>query len=208
MKKVGYARVSTVEQNIDLQHSALRSANCDLIYRDEGASGATSERNGLKAALKALNPGDKLIVWRLDRLGRSLLDLVRLLDSLSCRKVEFQSLTEQIDTVTAGGRLVFHMMAALAEFERHLIRERTVAGMEVARQNGSRIGRPKILSDMQRREIVRAIVVDGKKFADVADRYNVHCCTVRRIVASAAASMQRMGESRYRGDDIKRFPRR
>jgi DNA invertase Pin-like site-specific DNA recombinase len=101
-----------------------------------------------------------------------------------------------------------HMMAALAEFERHLIRERTVAGMEVARQNGSRIGRPKILSDMQRREIVRAIVVDGKKFADVADRYNVHCCTVRRIVASAAASMQRMGESRYRGDDIKRFPRR
>ncbi|MDG4895399.1 recombinase family protein [Mesorhizobium sp. WSM4976] len=81
------------------------------------------------------------------------------------RKIEFQSLTEQIDTVTAGGRLVFHMMAALAEFERHLIRERTVPGMEVARQNGSRIGRPKILSDMQRREIVRAIVVDGKKLA-------------------------------------------
>jgi DNA invertase Pin-like site-specific DNA recombinase len=135
-------------------------------------------------------------------------DLVGLLDSLSGRKVEFQSLTEQLDTVTAGGRLVFHMMAALAEFERHLISERTVAGMEVARQNGSLIGRPKILSDMQRREIVQAIVVDGKKFADVADRYNVHCCTVRRIVASAAASMQRMGESRYRGDDIKRFPRR
>ncbi|TIP00949.1 MAG: recombinase family protein, partial [Mesorhizobium sp.] len=153
----------------------------------------TAERDGLKAALKALDPGDKLIVWRLDRLGRSLLDLVSLLDSLSGRKIEFQSLTEQIDTVTAGGRLVFHMMAALAEFERHLIRERTVAGMEVARQNGSRIGRPKILSDMQRREIVRAIVVDRKKFAEVADHYNVHCCTVRRIVASAAASIPANG---------------
>ncbi len=187
MRKIGYARVSTVEQSLQLQVNALEAAGCTRIYRDEGISGALSDRDGLNAALKVLQPGDMLVVWRLDRLGRSLLHLVDLLDSFSREKIEFQSLTERIDTSSAGGRLVFHMMAALAEFERHLISERTVAGMEAARRKGNHMGRPRLLTDAQRKAAVRAVIDEGKRFADVAEYYNVHHCTIRRIVADARA---------------------
>ena len=187
MRKIGYARVSTVEQNLQMQIRALKAAECVKIYHDKGISGALPERAGLNAALKVLQPGDMLVVWRLDRLGRSLLHLVDLIDSLSRQKIEFQSLTESIDTSSAGGRLVFHIMAALAEFERHLISERTVAGMEAARQKGNHLGRPSVLTDAQRLAAARAVINEGKRFADVASHYNVHHCTIRRIVADARA---------------------
>lgn len=189
MRKIGYARVSTVEQSLNLQVNALKAAGCSRIYRDEGVSGALAERDGLNAALDALKPGDMLVVWRLDRLGRSLLHLVDLLDSFSLENIEFQSLTEKIDTSSAGGRLVFHMMAALAEFERHLISERTVAGMEAARLKGNHMGRPRVLTEAQREAAARAVIDEGKRFVDVAEHYNVHQCTIRRIVADARAHL-------------------
>ena len=137
--------------------------------------------------MKAVKPGDMLVVWRLDRLGRSLLHLVELLEVLSRKEIEFQSVTERIDTSSAGGRLVFHMMAALAEFERHLISERTVAGIEAARQRGAHIGRPHRLTDAQKREVAHAVINEGKKYAEMAALFNVHHCTIRRIVADARA---------------------
>ncbi|CAM5317987.1 DNA invertase Pin-like site-specific DNA recombinase [Aquamicrobium terrae] len=187
MVKIGYARVSTVEQCLHLQIIALEAAGCSKIYRDEGISGASSEREGLNAALKTLQPGDMLVVWRLDRLGRSLLHLVDLLESFSRENIEFQSLTEKIDTSSAGGRLVFHMMAALAEFERHLISERTVAGMEAARLKGNHVGRPHVLTGAQRVAAARAVIEEGQRFVDVANQYQVHHYTIRRIVADARA---------------------
>ena len=142
-RRVGYARVSTEEQKVDLQLNALKQAGCEQIFVDEGVSGAKADRAGLKKALASLQPGDTLVVWRLDRLGRSLINLVGLMSELGKRGVEFHSLMENIDTTSAGGRLVFHLMAALAEFERSLISERTKAGMEAARLRGIHVGRPK-----------------------------------------------------------------
>lgn len=194
MRKIGYGRVSTTEQSLQLQINALRQAGCDRTFLDEGVSGALAHRTGLTKALKALKPGDMLVVWRLDRLGRSLLHLVDLLESFARRKIEFQSLTEQIDTSTAGGRLVFHMMGALAEFERHLISERTVAGMAAARLNGAHIGRPHVLTDLQKLEVVQAIIEDGKKVAEIAEQYHVHHCTIRRVVANAKERGELGGE--------------
>lgn len=142
-RKVGYARVSTEEQKVDLQLNALKQAGCDQIFVDEGVSGAKADRAGLKKALASLQPGDTLVVWRLDRLGRSLINLVGLMSELGSRGIEFYSLMENIDTTSAGGRLVFHLMAALAEFERSLISERTKAGMEAAKLKGIHVGRPR-----------------------------------------------------------------
>lgn len=141
--KIGYARVSTDGQKLDLQLNALKRAGCDQVFIDQGASGASTERVGLQKALKKLKKGDTLIVWRLDRLGRSLLHLVDLVHSLGESGVEFQSMTESIDTTSSGGRLVFHLLAALCEFEREMISERTKAGMEAARLKGKHIGRPR-----------------------------------------------------------------
>lgn len=141
--KIGYARVSTDDQNLDLQINALDAAGCTRIFTDKGISGAQSERSGLTAARLALEEGDTLVVWRLDRLGRSLIHLIKLLDELGKQGVHFQSLTENLDTTSAGGRLVFHIMAALAEFERALISERTKAGMKAAKARGVHVGRPR-----------------------------------------------------------------
>ncbi|PRA88121.1 DNA resolvase [Ochrobactrum sp. MYb29] len=142
-RKIGYARVSTEEQKVDLQLNALKQAGCEQIFVDEGVSGAKADRVGLKKVLASLQPGDTLVVWRLDRLGRSLINLVGLMSELGKRGVEFHSLMENIDTMSAGGRLVFHLMAALAEFERSLISERTKAGMEAAKLKGIHVGRPR-----------------------------------------------------------------
>ena len=122
--RIGYARVSTLDQNPSMQ----LDAGCNRILTDEGISGATSKRPALAKVLNAVGPGDVLVVWRLDRLGRSLPHLIEVINGLAARKVGFQSLTESIDTTTAQGRLIFHMMGALAEFERALIIERTRAG--------------------------------------------------------------------------------
>jgi DNA invertase Pin-like site-specific DNA recombinase len=142
---IGYARVSTDEQNLDLQRDALQKAGCEQIYTDR-VSGTKAERPGLTEALSHLRTGDTLIVWRLDRLGRSLRHLIDTITDLQERGVGFKSLTENIDTTTSGGRLVFNIFASLAEFEREIIRERTKAGLSAARARGKSGGRPKALS--------------------------------------------------------------
>jgi len=149
--RIGYARVSTIEQNLDLQVDALKRAGCEKIIEDT-ASGKTESRTGLDRARELLREGDVLVVWRLDRLGRSLKHLIELIAELEQKKIGFQSLQESIDTTTPGGKLVFHIFGALAEFERNLIRDRTKAGLDAARARGRKGGRPKKL-DAQRRAL-------------------------------------------------------
>ncbi len=146
MSRIGYARVSTHLQNKELQLDALNKAGCERIFEDE-ETGSKQERKGLNEAVAFLRPGDTLVVWKLDRAGRSLQHLIELLNTLKMHSVEFLSLTEQIDTSTAGGKLIFHLMAALAEFERDLIRERTNAGLAAARARGRLGGRPRKLQN-------------------------------------------------------------
>jgi len=183
--KIGYARVSTEDQKLDLQMQALRKAGCDEVYDDHGISGRVFDRPGLDHALAALRPGDTLVVWRLDRLGRSLKQLIELMDLLGKRDIHFFSLTECIDTASSGGRLVFHMMAALSEFERNLISERTRAGMEAARRNGKRLGRPPILSDSQLHNAAMALE-KGQLVQDVAARYGLKPRALQRMIQSGS----------------------
>ncbi len=138
--RIGYARVSTQDQHQELQLDALAAADCEQVFQEK-ASGKNKDRPELETCLKVLRQGDTLVVWRLDRLGRSLKDLVEIVHTLEARGVSFQSLTESIDTTNAGGKLVFHVFAALAEFERNLIRERTIAGLAAARARGRMGGR-------------------------------------------------------------------
>ncbi len=150
---LAYARVSTQDQTLNLQLDALRAAGVDpaRIYQDT-ASGAKASTNrpGLAAALDHLRPGDTLAVWRLDRLGRTLKQLIELINDLNNKDVGFKSLTENIDTTTSGGKLIFHIFGALAEFEREVIRERTNAGLQAARARGRKGGRPKAITDQKK----------------------------------------------------------
>src|SRR5216110_2497615 len=139
---IGYARVSTQDQTLNLQKDALEKIGCSKIFTDT-ISGSTTERKGLDEALTYVREGDTLVVWRLDRLGRTLKHLIETVTDLSTRHIGFQSLTESIDTTTSGGKLIFHIFGALAEFERDLIRERTKAGLLAARARGHKGGRPK-----------------------------------------------------------------
>src|SRR3954465_198576 len=132
---VGYARVSTSDQTLDLQRDGLTKAGCSRIFTDT-ASGSQAERKGLTEALSYVRAGDTLVVWKLDRLGRSLKDLIERITELNNRHIGFKSITENIDTTTSGGKLIFHIFGALAEFERDIIRERTNAGLEAARSRG------------------------------------------------------------------------
>ena len=142
---VGYARVSTSDQDLALQVSALKKTGCHRIF-DDVASGAKSIRPGLDRALEYLREGDTLVVWKLDRLGRSLAHLVQTVESLRERGVGFRSLTENIDTTTPSGELIFHMFAVLAQFERNLIRERTRAGLDIAKARGRKGGRRPVVT--------------------------------------------------------------
>lgn len=151
---IGYARVSTDDQRLDLQRDALTQAGCPRIYEDKDG-GAQAERPGLLLALEVLREGDTLVVWRLDRLGRSLKDLIALMEKLESREVGLKSLQEGIDTASSGGKLVFHLFAALAEFERKLLRERTQAGLSAARARGRLGGRPKALGPEKRELAVK-----------------------------------------------------
>lgn len=144
--KLGYARVSTDDQNLDLQRDTLAAAGCDRIF-EEKASGAKADRPAMADALNYARPGDTIVVWRLDRLGRSLADLVRIINDLKSKGIGFESVTEKIDTTTATGKLVFHIFGALAEFERALIQERTAAGLAAARARGRKGGRPRVSPD-------------------------------------------------------------
>src|SRR5512135_191868 len=142
---VGYARVSTTDQTLDLQKDSLEKVGCERIFTDT-ASGAKAERVGLDQALGYVRKGDTLVVWRLDRLGRSLRHLIETITKLNERGIGFKSITESIDTTTSGGKLIFHIFGALAEFERDIIRERTQAGLTAARARGRKGGRPKALT--------------------------------------------------------------
>jgi DNA invertase Pin-like site-specific DNA recombinase len=145
---VGYARVSTVDQSLDLQQDALQKAGCERLFTDV-ASGAQAAREGLREALDFLRAGDTLVVWKLDRLGRSLAHLLEVVNTLHTRHIGFRSLQESIDSITSSGKLFFHIFGALAEFERNLIRERTMAGLAAARARGRHGGRPKVMSAKQ-----------------------------------------------------------
>lgn len=148
---IGYARVSTHEQTLNLQLDALQQAGCHKTYTDT-ISSAKAERPGLQQALDQLRAGDTLIVWRLDRLGRSLQELISLVNGIHAKGAGFKSLTENMDTTTSGGKLVFHFFGALAEFERDIIRERTRAGLQAARARGRKGGRPKLEADSAKRK--------------------------------------------------------
>src|SRR3954469_23048251 len=158
---IGYARVSTDDQNLDMQRDALEKAGCEQIYTDR-VSGTKDNRPGLTVALSHLRSGDTLVVWRLDRLGRSLRHLIDTVTTLKERGIHFRSLQEQIDTATSGGKLVFHFFGALAEFERDLIRERTQAGLEAARARGKVGGRPRVpaLNTPQKVQMAKALHAD------------------------------------------------
>jgi DNA invertase Pin-like site-specific DNA recombinase len=147
---IGYARVSTPDQNLNLQTDALHAAGCERLFTDT-ASGAKADRPGLRQALQECRSGDTLVVWKLDRLGRSLPHLVETVRDLMARGVGFKSLQENIDTTTSGGKLIFHLFASLAEFERDLIRERTNAGLSAARARGRKGGRPKGVDEKKRK---------------------------------------------------------
>ena len=156
--KIGYARISTNEQNLDLQLDALKVAGCEQIFKDV-ASGSKTDRPGLDDALRQLREGDSLVVWKLDRLGRSLRHLIDLITALNQNGVFFKSLRESIDTSSSGGKLIFHVFGALAEFERDLIRERTLAGLAAARARGRIGGRPRVM-DKKKLSMAKALLVD------------------------------------------------
>ena len=151
---IGYARVSTDDQKLNLQQDALHTAGCEKIFEDY-LSGARATRPGLTSALEMARSGDTLVVWRLDRLGRSLKDLIQLTETLKQKSIGLQSLQESIDTTTSSGQLIFHLFGALAEFERNLIRERTNAGLTAARARGRLGGRPKALDSNKRQLAVK-----------------------------------------------------
>jgi DNA invertase Pin-like site-specific DNA recombinase len=161
---VGYARVSTTEQHLDLQRDALSQAGCGRVFTDT-ASGAAAERPGLAQALNYLRAGDVLAVWKLDRLGRSLKDLIDIVTTLEHRGIGFKSLQESMDTTTPGGKLIFHVFAALAEFERGVIRERTQAGLTAARARGRHGGRRYKLSQ-KGKELAVTMLADPKNRID------------------------------------------
>ncbi|AJX13059.1 recombinase family protein [Burkholderia ubonensis] len=183
---IGYARVSTDEQHLDLQLGSLRAFGCETVFQDHGGSGARFDRPGLAQALRAVNMGDTLVVWRLDRLGRSIQHLLELISHLQCKDVQFVSLTECIDTTSPTGRFIFHMLAALAEFERALIAERTRAGLAAARQRGSHLGRPRSLTPEQI-EQARALAQISNIRA-VSQHYNVDVRTLKRYLRLATAA--------------------
>ena len=158
---IGYARISTQEQNLDLQRDALKQAGCNKIITDE-ASGSLAERPGLTKLKDSLREGDTLVVWRLDRLGRSLKHLIEFIYDLETKKIGFKSIHESIDTTTSTGKLVFHIFGALAEFERSLIKERSKAGLAAARARGRLGGRPKSLN-LSKRQLVAEMYKDRKR---------------------------------------------
>lgn len=180
--KIGYARVSTDEQNTDLQLDALKRAGCRRIYTDKGQGGAKRSRPQLDKCLADLKPGDVLTVWKLDRLGRSLSHLVAVLEDLNGRGVAFRSLTETIDTSNAAGRLLGHVIAALAEFERALITERTRAGIRAAKRRGVKLGRKPALSAKQVAH-ARKLVDQGDSPGDVARLLGVARSTLYKALA-------------------------
>lgn len=180
--RIGYARVSTGEQNLNLQLDALQQAGCDKVFSDE-LSGSKADRPGLSEALDFLRTGDTLVVWRLDRLGRSLKDLVQKIEDLGQRNVGFVSLTEAIDTTTAVGKFQFHIFSALAEFERELIRERTLAGLRAARARGRMGGRRREMTEEKIKMASRLIKDKEVTVKEICTLLEISRSTLYRFVA-------------------------
>lgn len=181
---IGYARVSTQDQNLDLQIDALTKAGCKKVF-DDKISGSRAERPGLAKALEMLREGDTLTVWKLDRLGRSVKNLVDLVGELHKQGIQFKSLTDAIDTGTPSGRFFFHVMASLAEMERELTVERTRAGLEVARQLGRKGGRKRQMTD-SKIESAKKLLANGVPPRDVAKNLGVSVPTLYRWIPASA----------------------
>ena len=178
--RIGYARNCTIEhQHPETQLAALDAAGCTETFTDHGVSGAKATRPQLGKCLAYLRPGDELVVWKLDRLGRSVSHSVHVVGQLRKREVGFISLTEGFDTTTAAGRLLFHILSALAEMERELIRERTLAGLQAARASGKALGRPTVMTP-QRIEVAAGMLKDGRPVAEVARTLGVGRATLYR----------------------------
>lgn len=188
MAVIGYIRVSTIDQNSDLQRNALQSAKCEHIFEDR-ISGKTAERPGLKRALKRVKKGDTLVVWKLDRLGRSVKNLIPLIAEIHERGAHFRSLTDSIDTSSAMGRFFFHIMSALAEMERELIVERTLAGLAAARAKGRRGGRPRALSLHEKEQITR-LLMKGYSRQQLAIIYNIGISTLYRYFPASGTEIK------------------
>jgi DNA invertase Pin-like site-specific DNA recombinase len=182
--KIGYARVSTFDQNLNLQTDALQRAGCEKVFTDT-ASGAKSDRKGLIEALEFCRAGDSLCVWKLDRLGRSLRHLIDTINQLQSKGVEFISLQESVDTTTSGGKLVFHVFGALAEFEREMIRERTKAGIKAARDRGSLCGRQKKLTRSQIQMARTLMKNPANKTIDICSTLKISRSTLYRYCLEA-----------------------
>lgn len=170
--KVGYARVSTEEQHLHMQEDALKSAGCEEIFTDV-ASGAKSQRPGLDKALNYVREGDTLIIWKLDRLGRSIQHLIQTITALQEKKIYFKCLQEAIDTTTSTGKLIFHIFSALAQFERDLIRERTEAGLKAARARGRMGGRPPLLDNRQINRMIEIYDEQKNTVAEICKIYDI-----------------------------------
>jgi DNA invertase Pin-like site-specific DNA recombinase len=177
---IGYARVSTQEQTLNLQKDALQQAGCTKIFTDT-TSGAKAERKGLEEALAYVRKGDTLVVWRLDRLGRSLPHLISTMTDLEERGIGFKSLTENIDTTTSGGKFIFHIFGALAEFERNLIRERTAAGLIAVRARGRKGGRPQALS-LKQRSIAKELYEKRHPIQEICRTLKISKATLYRCI--------------------------
>jgi DNA invertase Pin-like site-specific DNA recombinase len=186
---IGYARVSTGEQNLDLQTDALKSEGCERVFTDR-LSGATAERPGLQQAMDFAREGDVLIVWRLDRFGRSLKDLIAKVEALKEKGVQFKSLKENLGTTSSAGRLQFHIFGALAEFERDLNRERTMAGLRAARARGRTGGRPRALSEEDLPELQALMRDPDVPVRRICERFDISKATLYRYVGPN-------GERRY-----------
>jgi len=182
--QIGYARVSTSEQETAAQVTALKAAGCERIYREK-ASGGRWDRPELHRLLDQLRKGDVLVVWKLDRLSRSLRDVLTIMERLAEAKCGFRSLTEAIDTTTPAGRMMMQMVGAFAEFERAMLRERTKVGLEAARREGRIGGRRPKLTPQQQGEIVRMVSRGNKTAADAARLFSVHPATVARLLSRA-----------------------
>lgn len=180
---VGYARVSTHEQNLDMQLDALHAAGCTKIFTDK-ISSVKAERKGLAEALDFLRPGDVLVVWKLDRLGRTLKQLIELVATFDAKGIGFKSLKETIDTTTSTGKLVFHIFAALAEFERDIIQERTRAGLAAARARGRKGGRPKSLNAKQIAQVISLYESGDHSINDLCNTFGISRGTLYKYIPS------------------------
>ena len=178
---IGYARISTIEQDTKAQVAALQSARCELVFREK-ASGGRWDRPELRKLLSQLRKGDVLVVWKLDRLSRSLRDVLTIMERVQERKAGFRSLTEAVDTTTPAGRMMMQMVGAFAEFERAMLKERTKAGLDAARKEGRIGGRRPKLKPQQQQEIVKLVKRGKKTAADAARLFGVHPATVSRLL--------------------------